>query len=322
MGLLARMPGFVWRRGADDQSAVAKPEGLDLKTAIDRLIATLLFSLLLLAAMPARAEPETVYFKSADGVTEIVGYLFRPAAPGPHPAIVLLHGRGGPYSINVNRDCTFVSRGLASPCDAAGLSKRHAMWGEFWAARGVLALLPDSFRPRGKAHGFGRFTHGDPDRDSVNEMTVRPLDAEGALTYLRSRADVAANRIFLQGWSNGGSTALNVAIRQAASGGFGAVLAFYPGCGSAALLENSIKTSLPLWMFLGTDDEEVSPAACQQVAQRSIDAGTRITVTLYPGATHDFDDPGEKRQQVPSNQAAKADAMARAAAAIDGFNRP
>ena len=119
-----------------------------------RLIRLLAIALPLLAATAAQAAPETVYFKSADGQTEIVGYLFKPAAPAPHPAIVLLHGRGGPYSANDNADCTFVARGAASPCNAATLSKRHEMWGEFWAARGVLALLPDSFGPRGKAHGF------------------------------------------------------------------------------------------------------------------------------------------------------------------------
>src|SRR6201996_3930948 len=168
----------------------------------------------LIAIPTAHAAPETVFFKSADGTTEIVGYLFRPAGAGPHPAIVMLHRRGRAYSSNDNAGCTFVQRGTASACNAATLSKRHLMWGEFWAARGVLALLPDSFGPRGKAHGFGRFTHDDPDRDDVNEKTVRPLDAEGALAYLRGRTDVDAQRIFLQGWSNGGSTALNVIIRQ------------------------------------------------------------------------------------------------------------
>jgi carboxymethylenebutenolidase len=48
-------------------------------------------------------------------------------------------------------------------------------------------------------------------------------------------------------------------------------------------------------MLLGADDEEVSPQRCQDVAQRSIAAGSRIDVVLYPGATHDFDDPGQCR---------------------------
>ena len=267
----------------------------------------------------ASAEPETVYFKSADGAAEIVGYLFRPRGAGPYPVIVMLHGRAGPYSANDSAGCTTVARGVTSPCNAATLSKRHVMWGDYWAARGYLALLPDSFGPRGKAHGFGRFTHDDPDRDSVNELTVRPLDAEGALVYLRGRGDVDANRIFLQGWSNGGSTTLNVMIRQGTRSGFRAALAFYPGCGREALLENAVATSARLAFFLGSGDEEVSPEICRHVAERSIDAGTFVTIALYPGATHDFDDPGEKRQSVPGNAAAKADAMTQAIAIVNAI---
>jgi carboxymethylenebutenolidase len=33
---------------------------------------------------------------------------------------------------------------------------------------------------------------------------------------------------------------------------------------------------------------------------------------LYPGATHDFDDPGDRRQSIPANVAASADAQKRA----------
>jgi dienelactone hydrolase len=50
-----------------------------------------------------------------------------------------------------------------------------------------------------------------------------------------------------------------------------------------------------------------------------IGAGSTVTVTLYPGATHDFDDPGEKRQVVPANAEAKADAMKRAAGVVEGM---
>ena len=126
----------------------------------------------------------------------------------------------------------------------------------------------------------------------------------------------------MQGWSNGGSTVLNAMIRQGARGGFRAALAFYPGCSREALLEETVRTSAPLVMQLGTNDEEVSPLICQRVAERSIAAGTPVSLTVYPGATHDFDDPGEKRQEVPGNQAAKAEAMAKAAAFVAGLGKP
>jgi dienelactone hydrolase len=268
-----------------------------------------------LASASARAEPETVYFASADGRTQLVGYLFAPRTAGPHPAIVMLHGRAGPYSSNVSEDCTLVARGASSPCNASSLSKRHAAWGAYWADHGYLALLPDSFGPRNKGHGFGRFSHDDPDRDDVNEQTVRPLDAEGALKYLQSRKDVAPARIFLQGWSNGASTALNVMYRQAApSGGFRAAMALYPGCGPRALISQAYRTAAPVTVFLAADDEEVSPTVCHRVLDAAAGQGSPIKVIEYPGATHDFDDPGEKRQSVDGNRAARDDVMRRASA--------
>jgi carboxymethylenebutenolidase len=296
-----------------------QPGGIEVSRCLVSILIGLAATLPSVAA--ALAAPQTVYFRSGDGRTALTGYLFQPSRAGPWPAIVMLHGRGGPYSSNVNEDCTFVGAGTASPCNANTLSKRHAMWGEYWSARGYLALLPDSFGPRGKAYGFGRFTHGDPDRADVNETDVRPLDAEGALAFLRGRRDVVAGQIYLQGWSNGGSTALNVMIRQGSQqgnqAGYRGALVFYPGCGQTAMLASTISTTTPIAMFLGADDEEVSPALCQRVADRSRQAGSPIDVTVYPGATHDFDEPSASRQATPGNQAAMNDALVKAAARLD-----
>ncbi|WBL82058.1 dienelactone hydrolase family protein [Bradyrhizobium xenonodulans] len=281
-----------------------------------RLFIGLIASLLPVAAVSAA--PQTVYFRSADDRTALVGYLFQPTTPGPWPAVVMLHGRGGPYSSNDSSDCTSVGAGIASPCSAATLSRRHRMWGEYWSAHGYVALLPDSFGSRGKAHGFGRYTHDDPDRADVNELTVRPLDAEGALAYLRGRGDVIGSRAFLQGWSNGGSTALNVMIRQGdKTAGYRGALAFYPGCGRKALVAPIISSAAPIAMFLGADDEEVSPQTCQQFADRSRQAGSPIDVTVYRGATHGFDEPSSRRQSTPGNQAAMNDVLVKAVATLD-----
>jgi dienelactone hydrolase len=173
---------------------------------------------------------------------------------------------------------------------------------------------------RAARRGFGRFTHDDSDRTDVNERTVRPLDADGALRWLRGQSDVIGNRIFLQGWSNGGSTALNVMQRLASkASGYRAALAFYPGCGPKALLAPILATIAPVIMFLGSDDEEVSPARCQGMVQRSAATGGRIEVVLYPGATHGFDDPGRRRQAIPGNRAALQDALKRAIMFVEGL---
>ena len=267
-----------------------------------------------LVAADARAEPATVYFASADGHTQLVGYLFAPQTKGPHPAVVMLHGRAGPYSANISEGCTLVAKGNSSPCNASSLSKRHEAWGRYWADHGYLALLPDSFGPRSKGHGFKRFSHDDPDRDDVNERTVRPLDAEGASHYLQSRDDVAPDHIFLQGWSNGASTALNVMYRQTSIsfGGFRAAMAFYPGCGPRALISEQYRTGSPVTVFLASDDEEVSPAICHRVLDAAAKKGIPIDVVDYPGATHDFDSPDKKRQSIEANRTARDDVLRRA----------
>ena len=128
-----------------------------------------------ISAMPGRAEimprPDTVSFPSLDGRTKLVGYLFAPArrTPGPVPAMVLLHGRAGPYSSLAN-----------GRYDATTLSKRHTMWASFWARQGCFALLVDSFGPRGLPAGFPAGSHAQRPTE-INEVTVRPRDAYGGL---------------------------------------------------------------------------------------------------------------------------------------------
>jgi carboxymethylenebutenolidase len=269
------------------------------------------------ATAAVAAPPETVHFPSGDGATELVGYLFRPESADRRAAVVMLHGRSGPYLSTVKGACTQVAREAASPCGAATLSGRHRAWGEFWAARGYLALHVDSFGPRGKGHGFGRFTHGSPEREDVNERDVRPLDAEGALAWLRTRADVAPDRIFLQGWSNGGSTVLNTMQRQKRGGaGFRAALAFYPGCGPKALVSASLVSGAPLTVFLGSADEEVSPTVCRSVLEASRALGSPVDIVWYEDAEHDFDNPLPRRQGHAANRAAREDSMRRAEAIL------
>ena len=89
--------------------------------------------LLVLTSYCVAAEVKTVHFQSEDHETKLVGYLFEPSGSGPHAAVVMLHGRAGPYSS--------LAKGIYT---AATLSKRHKEWGEFWAARNDVALLVDS----------------------------------------------------------------------------------------------------------------------------------------------------------------------------------
>jgi len=263
-----------------------------------------------IAGSAAQAQsPERVTFPSADGKTTLVGYVYTPAikSAGRVPAVVLMHGRAGPYSSLAKGNYT-----------AATLSQRHQMWARLWAEQGYLAVLVDGFGPRGYPAGFGRFSY-DSRPDAVNEVTVRPLDAYGALAYLRTRSDVISDRIGLQGWSNGGSAALATMAADAPgikthtpAGGFRAALVFYPACGLRGHFdETGYRPYAPVRVFHGSADEEVSPRRCAALVEKSQSLGGDIAFQLYPGGTHDFDDPGRARQSMEANAAAKADATVR-----------
>jgi dienelactone hydrolase len=247
------------------------------------------------------AEIKTVHFTSEDHNTKLVGYVFEPAGKGPHAAVVMLHGRAGPYSS--------LAKGVYT---AVTLSKRHKQWGEFWAGRGYVALLVDSFGPRGFPQGFPRGSYQDRPSE-VSEQTARPLDAYGALRYLRTRRDVVPGRIGVQGWSNGGMTVL-VTISDRAPGidhptadtGFRAALAEYPGCGMDAV-KGTYHAYAPLLMMIASADEEVSPKICGAFAKRN-----HIESIVFEGAEHNFDDPGKTRQSNPANHRATEEAMRRA----------
>ena len=151
----------------------------------------------------------------------------------------------------------------------------------------------------------------------MSEQTVRPLDAYGALRFLRARRDVIRDRIGVQGWSNGGMTVL-VTISDRAPGieaptpttGFRAAIAEYPGCGMEAI-KGHYHAYAPLLMMLASADEEVSPKICASFARRA-EASGNFEWTVFEGAEHNFDDPGRKKQSNPANAEATEQAMTRA----------
>lgn len=261
---------------------------------------------------PAASEVrgERVLFASRDEArTELVGYLFRPTVPveGLAPAVVLMHGRAGAYSSLAN-----------GVHEARTLTQRHRYWAEYWASRGYFALIVDSFGPRGHPGGFAAGTYAERPAD-VNEVTIRPLDAYGALRYLRTLDGVDDDRIGVMGWSNGGSAVLATLADDKPGDmrriGFRAGIAMYPGCGlQNRFRRQGYKTYAPVEVFMGTADEEVSHDSCQRLIMASRAAGSAIAFHSYPGASHTFDDPGRRRQSVPANAAATADVRERAAA--------
>jgi carboxymethylenebutenolidase len=283
-----------------------------------------LFSGHLPAGAAAESGPERVTFMSNDGHTMLVGYVYKPQTmPAARvPAVVMMHGRAGAYSDWAN-----------GVYDASTLSLRHKAWGREWAKAGYIAVLVDGFGPRGYPEGFPRGSYRSRP-DALNEVTVRPLDAYGALAYLLSRSDVAPDRIGLQGWSNGGSAAIaSMAMETGgkampASGrGFRAALVFYPACGLKGRFdEKPFIPYAPMLVFHGTADQEVSYKLCRSLVEKSRANGGDVEIKIYPGATHSFDSPVRSRQRIRANSEATEDAVERSlrffARHLDAAGRP
>ena len=240
-------------------------------------------------------EIKTVHFMSEDHQTNLVGYLFEPESEGPHPGVVMLHGRAGPYSS--------LAKGVYT---SQTLAKRHQEWGHFWAERGYVALLVDSFGPRGYPAGFPAGSYKNRP-EAVSEQTVRSLDAYGALRYLRTRKDVAPDRIGVQGWSNGAMTVLVTMSRHAPGivsptpeTGFRVALAEYPGCGMDAV-KGEYRPYAHLLLTVASADEEVSPKICEEFAARAKRAGADLRLVVFEGAIHNYDDPSRSKQTNPAN---------------------
>jgi len=251
--------------------------------------------------------PETVRFPSADGKTTLTGYVFMPAGKGPHPAVVMMHGRAGPYSTL-----------RPGQHDNTNLTARHRLWGRFWAERGYVAVHVDSFGPRGYPAGFGKHSYGSRPPE-VSEQQVRPLDAYGALAYLRSRPDVDGQRIGLQGWSNGGMAVLaTLAPRPPGlaaptpESGFRAAIALYPSCRFQEK-QDDYRPYAPMLMMVAGDDDEVSPVVCRRFSEQVKRRGTAIEFIWFDEAHHSFDDPGKRKQSHEPNRVALKGALDAAA---------
>ena len=258
--------------------------------------------LLLAAGGPAGAREHVRFLSFATGVTgertPIDGYLYRPGGAGPSPAVVFLHGCGG-----------LLTR-KREP------QRRATDWAHRLNADGFVVLMVDSFSARGITSMCS------PASFVKAVFDARPLDAFGALSYLRSQPFVDADRVGLMGWSEGGGATL-FAIRGASTSGFAAAVAFYPASCNAHRLGTPWKSTVPLLVLIGESDVWTPAAPCVAL-MKTAPASTRVEVTTYPGAYHDFDWPGLAVHALPAdrtaagvvpiagmNPAARADALER-----------
>ena len=252
---------------------------------IPRRLLVFVWLVLLVGAAPTLHAQERVELDSLDSANgkavRLPGHWFPVAlVPADAPAVVLLHGCGGPYG----RD--------------GALSVRMRDYAALLNAQGSHALVLDSLTPRGEKDLCTQ-------RTGTRRVTQahRRLDALGALRWLAQRPGVDAQRLGLVGWSNGGSTvlaAVNTRHPAVAAAGLAPAfaVAFYPGC--EAELQRGFQTGTPVLLLLGGADDWTPAAQCQDLASAA--AGFVPLVESYSGAHHGFDShaPVRLRKDVPN----------------------
>lgn len=195
-------------------------------------------------------------------VAATTGELFLPAAAGPVPALVLLHG-------------------------CAGVQPFHRAWAREIAAQGIAVLLPDQFTPRGVDRTCER-TGG-----RMVEQRERRADTYAALHLLAARPDIDADRIAVMGFSNGAMTVLNALIpglNDAPVPRFRAGIALYPDCTGF----RGIGVGAPMLILVGQKDDWTPAAVCDEYLRRLPGTSAPVQLKTYPGAHHSFDDPEQR----------------------------
>ncbi len=239
-----------------------------------RILSCVLFAAFaLLAARPAGTslKTATVHFKS--GSETIAGYLALPGAPGPHPAVLVIHEWWGLNDWVKNQTQKF-------------------------ADAGYVALAVDLYRGDvpatiEEAHEVSR---GVPDDRALRDL-------EAGFAFLAARADVHKTKIGVVGWCMGGGYALAVAVNNPK---WAACVVNY---GSLPTERNSIaKIRAPVLGNFGGDDRGIRPPAVRAFETAMRSAGKFVDMKIYEGAGHAFENETDRSAYRP---AAAADAWNR-----------
>jgi dienelactone hydrolase len=189
-------------------------------------------------------------------------------APGPLPAVVIVHG-------------------------SAGVDGRGAALAAALNAAGMATLEVDLWSPRNLAGALSRPEHA---------AETLP-DAFGALRYLAGRAEIDGRRVGVAGFSWGGVVSMLTATRHyaeriAGEGGerFAGHAPFYPVCWAYNRrpgYEFRDLTGAPVLLQAGALDAYDRPTACTELVAGLPESDRRhVRVIVYEGATHAFDRPG------------------------------
>lgn len=215
--------------------------------------------------------PDGSRFTPGDAVV-ISGELRFPSGTGPFPAVVLAHGCGG-------------------------IGNAESGWVPVLRAWGYATFVLDSFRGRGLTEVC------------TNARTLtgvqRIPDAYGVLRILITHPRIDARRVALMGFSHGGILTMGASTAwaketyaPAGQPAFRAFFPFYPSCNT--IYTERERVSAPVRIHTGELDDWTPAGPCIQLAEFLRASGQDVTITVYPGAHHSFDNIGRGFLRLPN----------------------
>jgi carboxymethylenebutenolidase len=198
------------------------------------------------------------------------GYLARPTAGGPHPAVLVFMEI---FGINPHiRDVT-----------------------ERVAREGYAALAPDTFHRTGPGVEFGYDDDGFAKGFALlNQLKSDEViaDARAAIGFLKGRSDVRGDRIGCMGFCIGGHVAYLTACEtdvKATASFYGGGIAAPEGLGGgASTLSRTPKIGGKLLCLFGGKDEYIPADQVEAIRGALAKGGVRHDTVVYPDAQHGF----------------------------------
>ena len=192
----------------------------------------------------------------------LYGKICRPPSPGPHPAVVLLHGRWG-------------------------FHEDHVALAETLAAQGYTTLALDYYNGRPALYV----------RMLGNQWDAWERTIGNAVSFLRNTPGVLADRIGLVGFSQGGFLALSTARSLP---GVKAVVSYYGGALKEPT-DDDIRGLPPVLLIHGEADTVVPPECSRRLYKALVRLGKTADLVIYPGAAHAFNFNGPN-EDVPATE--------------------
>ena len=237
---------------------------------------------LLVSVAPAQAvevEGRSVEYRSGD--VDVPAFLAAPKAPGPHPAVLFVHGRSG-WNDRL---------------------EAHVLR---LAAHGFIVLAPD--------YHTGRMIAENPiEHDPATEK-----DVELGLDFLKTVPRARADRVGVVGISRGGYHMALLAVRRPEVAG---VVGYYPHLASPNAPEpvqvyrympEVEQIRVPALLMVGDQDHQLRREMVVRVGERLRELGRQVEVVVYPGAQRAFD--FRRNGRTLGDDLAREDALRRTAA--------